>query len=174
MTNKYWLKIMAMGLVVSAAGYTLNTVAMHPSEENLHNSDEQMIALLDLNEEQKLLFDAMHHGHRGIQDKMARVDTRKALHELARQENFDVNKAQRIAEAVGREASIKAYYRAEALHRFYRSLSEEQRAKFDVQHESRLARRQDTLSLHGKHIKRADRHVQSPGDHHHAQHGSHD
>jgi Spy/CpxP family protein refolding chaperone len=107
--------------------------------EKMH---EAVSSALELNAEQQHLFDAMRDS-KSREDRRARVDMHKELRTLARQENFDEDNAVKLAEAIGSEASQKAYQHAAALHRFYQSLSIEQRKRFDEIHDARESKRQE-------------------------------
>ena len=135
-----WMKAISAGVLFSAGAYALTASAMHHSEEGMHQRGEHMVKVLELNEEQRGLFDAMREEHKPKQDRKARLDMRRELITLAQQDNFDAEKAQRMAEQIGREASQQAYRHAEAYHAFYSSLNEQQRTKFTALHEVRAER----------------------------------
>ncbi len=163
-----WMKAISAGVLFSAGAYALTASAMHHGEEGMHQRGEHMAKLLDLNEQQRGLFEAMRAEHMPKQDRKARLDMRKELITLAQQDNFDAGKAQRMAAEIGREASQLAYRHAEAYHAFYSSLSEEQRTKFTALHEARAERWKDKMERREEGRKSKHEHGdEHRGKHHH-------
>ncbi len=160
-----WIKVISAGVLLSASAYVLTASAMHHGNEGMHNRGEHMVKVLELNEEQRGLFDAMRQAHHPKQDRKAQRDVYKELIAVAQQDSFDSEKAQRIVADIGREAGEKAYRHAEAYHVFYSSLNEEQRVKFTAMHESRAERWKEKMERR-KEDRQSEHEREHSGKHH--------